>query len=158
VLGMRVELGVYTALASAATMGAEALDMPVTAKMMAIAAGTMFGAFAASLAFQNATPMARVTRGLLSIFVGPVITLVWLAQWPTAGGFDRREWAFVAAAVCAFFAWAIARMAQKYGPQALDVFADRAAKKYGVDIHGREKRLRAAKKAAAKDEHEEGGI
>ena len=155
---MRVELGVYTALASAATVSAEAMDMPVTAKMMAIAAGTMFGAFAASLAFQNATPMARAMRGLLSIFVGPVIALVWLAQWPSAGGFDGREWAFVVAAVCAFFAWAVARMAQKYGPQALDVLADRAAEKYGVDIHGREKRQRNARKAAPKDEHEEGGI
>lgn len=119
-----------------------------TAKHIATFAGITFGAFAASIAFQNASTKARFWRGMLSIFASPVFALIALAKWPTMPGFGPGEWEFVVGFACSFFAWALVRIAQKYGPLAIESTAAAAAEKAGIP---------AKRRKAEPDEHEQGG-
>lgn len=116
------------------------------AKHIATFAGITFGAFAASIAFANASTRARIWRGLLSIFAAPVFALITLAKWPTVSGFGPGEWEFVVGFACSFFAWALVRLAQKYGPLAIEHAGATAAEKAGLPPKRRRK--------AEPDEHE----
>ncbi len=149
---MRIELFIWalalTCLAKAAYAAGDVAGTSVPAVMnlakhIATAAGITFGACAAAIAFQNASAQARLWRGMLSLFASPVFAIIALWKWPSVAGFGPGEWEFVIGFACSFFAWALVRIAQKYGPLAIESTADAAAEKAGIKPKPKRRRARA---------------
>lgn len=145
---MRAELAVYAAIAAGGAAVADAVDAPDFAtRALMILCGTLLGSVAAAFAFDNASVKERVSRGLLSLSAGPIISYVVLSQFAARGGFDPREWIIVVSGLAAFVSWAAVRWLQKRA--VIDSVLDAAAERVGIKTNKR-------KRKAEPDEHERG--
>lgn len=148
VLAMRVELMVYAALAGGGAVVSEVVHAPDFAtRAMMILFGTLLGSVAAAFAFDNASVKERVSRGLLSLSAGPIISYVVLSIWTAPSSFDPREWIVVISGGAAFSAWAAVRWLQKRA--VIDSVLDTAAERIGLRTNKR-------KRKPEPDEHERG--
>lgn len=133
VLAMRVETAIYALVASAATGVADAASAPPEIiRLLAATAGTLVGAFVAAVAWQNIRGSERIWRGLASMGAGLLLAPWASAYVPQPPAISLAEHAFSISGLCAFFAWALVRAAQRRSNAAAEEVVNRAADRAGL--------------------------
>lgn len=143
---MRWEAGLFAFASSVAAAFAEVNHAPPdTVWILSAAAGTMMGAFASTLAYNNLSHAQRLARVAVSFCAGLLAAPYAAGQIPRPDSVPLALHVFSVSGLCAFVAWSFVRAAQKRMAGIAESVIDRVS----TPKQARDKRER--------DEHEDGG-